>query len=167
MKQIEQLKHWFEALTTKEQRMLIASAGIILITLFYLLVWEPIHLGLDSELQKKKIQTENMIWMQEAASEVLKLRSAGNRSVIRDANKPATLVIEQSINNAGLKDSVTKIESSGKSGARVTLNEVSFNQMLVWMNTLATHNGIHIVSANIERASKQGRANARLTFERP
>jgi general secretion pathway protein M len=167
MKQIEQLKHWFEALTTKEQRMLIASAGIILITLFYLLVWEPIHLELDSEIQKKKSQTENMIWMQEAASEVLKLRSAGNRSVIRDANKPATLVIEQSINNAGLKDSVTKIESSGKSGARVTLNEVSFNQMLVWMNTLATHNGIHIVSANIERASKQGRANARLTFERP
>ena len=105
--------------------------------------------------------------MQQAASEVQSLRASGKRGAIRDRNKPTTLVIEQSINNAGLKDAVKKIESSGKNGARVTLDAASFNQMLVWLNTLATHNGIHVVSANIERADTSGRANARLTFERP
>ena len=104
--------------------------------------------------------------MQESANEVKTLRASGTRSTVRDKNKPITLVIEQAINNAGLKTSVNKIESSGSDGARVTLNEASFNQVLVWLNTLATHNGIQVVSANIERGTKPGRANARLSFER-
>lgn len=105
--------------------------------------------------------------MQQAANEVRTLRTSGSSSTIRDKNKPTTLVIEQAIKNAGLNPSVKKIESSGSNGARVTLNDASFNQILVWLNTLATHNGILVVSANIERAEKPGLTNARLTFERP
>lgn len=167
MRQLQQLKAWFEALSTKEQRLVSSTTAIIIVTLFYLTVWEPLHLGLDKEQQKQKVQKETLAWMQNAASEVQSLRVSGRRNTVRDRNKPTTLVIEQSINNAGLKDAASKIESSGKNGARVTLKEASFNQMLVWLNTLATHNGIHVVSANIERADKPGRANARLTFERP
>jgi general secretion pathway protein M len=167
MKQMQQLREWFEALTTKEQRLVAATAATIVITLFYLAVWEPLHQGLDREQQKQQTQKDTLLWMQQAAREVQSLRASGRRGTIRDKNKPTTLVIEQSINNAGLKDAVKKIESSGQNGARVTLNAASFNQMLVWLNTLATHNGIHVISANIERADKSGRANARLTFERP
>ena len=108
-----------------------------------------------------------LFWMQDAAAEVKTLRASGGRSTIRDKNKPTTLVIEQTIKNAGLKPSVSKLESSGKNGARVTLNEASFNQLLVWLETLATHNGIYVVSANIERTGNAGKTNTRLTFERP
>jgi len=167
MEQLQQLKQWFYSLPTKEQWMVSGTGTVILITLFYLIIWEPLHLGLQEEQQKQQSQKEIMLWMQQAATEAKSLRSAGGRSTVRDKNKPTTLVIEQAINNAGLKSSVNKIESSGNEGARVTLNDASFNQILVWLNTLATHNGIQVVSANIERSDKPGRANARLTFERP
>lgn len=167
MAQLQQFKQWFYSLSTKEQRMVSGAVAVILFTLFYLIIWEPVHQGLDAEQQKQQSQQEILLWMQEAASEVSSLRSAGGRNVIRDKNKPITLVIEQTVNNAGLKDSVNKIESSGKDGARVTLNEAPFNQVLIWLDTLATHNGVQVVSANIERSSSPGRANARLTFERP
>lgn len=167
MEQLQQLKQWFYSLPTKEQ-WLVSGAGIlILVTLFYLIIWEPVHLGLKTEQQKQQSQKEILLWMQQAAIEVETLRSSGSSSTIRDKNKPITLVIEQTINNAGLKPSVNKIESSGNETARVSLNEASFNQILVWLNTLATHNGIQVVSANIERTSMSGRVNARLTFERP
>ena len=167
MEKLQQLKQWFFSLSTKEQRMVSGTVAVIIITLFYLIVWEPVHLDLDTAQQKQQSQKEILLWMQEAASEVKTLSTTGGRNTIRNKNKPTTLVIEQTINNAGLKTSVSKIESSGNNGARVTLNEASFNQLLVWLNTLATHNGIQVVSANIERAGKPGRANARLTFERP
>ncbi len=167
MNQLGQLKHWFNSLPQKERWMVSGTTALIFITLFYLIVWEPLHDGLQAEHQKQQTQKEILFWMQQAASEVKTLRAAGGRSIVRDKNKPITLVIEQSINNAGLKPSIKKIESSGNNGARVTLNEASFNQILVWLNTLATHNGIQVVSANIERGSKPGRANARLSFERP
>jgi len=145
--------------------MVVGTAALIIVTLFYLIIWEPIHVGLNNEKQKQQSQKEVLIWMQNAAVEVKSLRSSGGVT-IRDKNKPATLVIEQTIMNAGLKPSVKKIESSGKNGARVTLNDAPFNQIIVWLNTLAKHNGIQVVSANIERSDKIGKANARLTLER-
>jgi len=167
MEQLQQIRQWFSSLPQKERWMVSGTGALVFITLFYLMVWEPIHVGLQAEKQKQQSQKEILIWMQQAAGEVKALRSSGNRSTVRGKNKPITLVIEQSINNAGLKNSVKKIESSGNNGARVTLNEASFNQILVWLNTLATHNGTQVVSANIERAGKPGRVNARLSFERP
>jgi len=167
MEQLGQLKQWFNSLPQKERWMVSGTGLLIFVTLFYLIIWEPVHVGLQTEQQKQQTQREILLWMQQAASEVKTLRASGGRSTVRDKNKPITLVIEQSINNAGLKPAVNKIESSGNNGARVTLNEASFNQILVWLNTLATHNGIQVVSANIERGSKPGRTNARLSFERP
>lgn len=167
MEQLQQLKQWYNSLPQKEQWMVSGTGFLIIITLFYLIIWEPIHVGLQTEQQKQQSQNEILLWMQKASSEVKTLRASGIRGVVRDKNKPTTLVIEQAINNAGLKPSVKKIESSGNNGARVTLTEASFNQILVWLNTLSTHNGILVTSANIERGSKPGRTNARLSFERP
>ena len=164
--QLEQLNRWFHSITKKEQWIVSGTAVFVVITLFFLIVWEPLHQGLESEKLKQTTQSKNLMWMQKAEAEVKALRKAGTRADIRDKNKPTTLVIEQAINNAGLKANIDKIESSGKNGARVILNEVSFNQMLVWLNTLAKHNGIHVTSANIERTSATGKTNARLTFER-
>jgi len=163
--QVQQIKQWFNSLPSKEQWMVSGTGALIVITLFYLIVWEPIHVDLNTEQQKKQSQQEVLTWMQNASVEVKSLRSSGGVT-IRDKNKPATLVIEQTIMNAGLKPSVKKIESSGKNGARVTLNDAPFNQIMVWLNTLAKHNGILVVSANIERSDKTGKANARLTLER-
>jgi len=167
MEQLQQLKQWFYSLPVKEQWLVSGAGVLILITLFYLVIWEPVHLSLETEQQKQQSQREILIWMQQAATEAAALKSSGIRSAIRDKDKPVTLVIEQSIQNAGLKPSVSKIESSSSDGARVTLNEAPFNQILVWLNTIATYNGIQVTSANIERASAPGRANARLTLERP
>ncbi len=166
MEQLQQLKQWFNSLPQKEQWMVSGTGLLIFVTLFYLIIWEPVHVGLQQEKQKQQSQNEILLWMQQASTEVNTLRASGGRSNIRDKNKPTTLVIEQTINNAGLKASVSKIESSGNNGARVTLNEAPFNQILVWLNTLASHNAIHVVSASIERGTKPGRANARLSFER-
>ena len=167
MEKLQQFKQWFYALPIKEQRMLAGTVAVIIVTIFYLSIWEPVHMGLAAERQKQQSQEEILLWMQEAAAEVKTLRASGSRSTIRDKNKPTTLVIEKAINNAGLKASVKKIESAGNNGARVTLKEASFNQVLVWLNTLSTHNGIQVVSANFERTDKPGRADVRLTFERP
>lgn len=167
MEKFQQLKQQFFSLPVKEQRLLTGVTALIIVTLFYLFVWEPVHLELERQQQTKQSQTKILHWMQEAAVEVRALRASGSSGNIRDKNKPTTLVVERSINNAGLKSSVKKIESAGKSGARVTLKNAPFNQVLTWLNTLSRHNGILVVSANIERSTNQGKADIRLTFERP
>jgi general secretion pathway protein M len=167
MEQIEALKQWYRSLPSREQIMVTGTTVFVLITLFYVMVWEPLHIGLRDQQAQIKSQTETLAWMQQTAREVKALQSTGGAVKIRDVNKPVTLVIEQSLAVAGLKQSVKKIESSGSDGARVTLDDASFNQVLIWLNTLATYNNIQVISANIERSEKDGRADVRLSFQRP
>ena len=105
MDQLQQVKQWFNSLPSKEQWMVTGTGALIFITLFYLVIWEPLHTGLNTEQQKQQSQKEILLWMQNAAVEVKQLRSSGGVT-IRDKNKPATLVIEQTVTNAGLKPSV-------------------------------------------------------------
>ncbi len=164
---LEQLKQWHASLPTRDMWMLNFIVSILLLTLFYLALWEPLHKGLEQEKTKYESRQGTLLWMQQAAQEARILKASGNRHRIKQANQPITLVLEQSIVNAGLKAFVDKIESSGSSGARVKLNNVSFNQMLVWLNTIETHNGITVTSAIIERGKNAGNVDARLSFSRP
>lgn len=167
MEQLDTLKQWYQSLPTKEQLMVSATTVFVAVTLFYVMVWEPVHIDLRDQQTRLQSQTSTLAWMKQTAAEVRVLRSSGGGVTIKDTDKPVNLVIERSIAIAGLKNAVKKIESSGKESARVVLDDASFNQVLIWLNTLATHNNIHVVSANIDRSDKPGRANARLSFERP
>jgi len=162
----DQIKNWHLSLTARDRMMLHFMVAIVSLTLFYLMLWEPIHKGLADEQLKYESQQNTLSWMQQAAAQVRTLKSSGNGHQIKQANQPITLVLEQSINNAGLKKFIKKIESSGSSGARVKLDQAPFNQILVWLNTINTHNGISVSSATIERGEKPGMVNAKLSFTR-
>ena len=167
MEQVKALKLWYRSLPSREQIMVAGTTVFVIITLFYIMIWEPLHIGLRDQQSRLQSQSETLAWMKQTAVEVRALRSSGGTVKIRDTDKPVTLVIEQSINVSGLKPSVKKIESSGSDGARVIMDDASFNQVLLWLNTLSTYNNIQVVSANIERSEKEGHADARFPFERP
>lgn len=166
MSKLSMVTDWYGSLDARE-RMLVSITGIIVIaTLFYLLLWEPIYKGLDEERLKRENQQSNLVWMQQAAAEARSLKASGARSTVRNSNSPVSLSIEQSIGTAGLKNNLSKLESSGKDSARAVLDNVSFNQMVVWLNTLESVYGISANSATIDRTDKEGYVNARLNMKR-
>ncbi len=165
MKQIDAFNDWFATLDQRERLLVIATAVTIVITLFYVIIWEPVHQGLEEQQQLYLSQHNNFLWMQEAAAEVRSLKAAGGSQKVQ-SNQPISLILEQSISTTGLKSNLNKIESSGKKGARVKLDAASFDQMLIWLNTLEQRHGIIVTSANIERADKPGLISARISFDK-
>jgi len=75
-------------------------------------------------------------------------------------------LVETSAATAGLKPYLTKLESTSDKGARVTIDAASFDQVLLWLNTLQTQYGISVSSASLERDDKAGAVNARMTLDR-
>jgi len=165
--QLMAFKKWYFALPVKEQRMVLFTGVLVVVTLFYVMVWEPIFGGLEKQQSLLDSQSKTLVEMQQYASEATSLRRTGTVHKIRDGDKPVSLVVDRSLQNAGLKPQVKKLESSSSDEAKVTLDGAAFNQVLVWLNTLETHNGIHVVSASIERGDKDGYASARFTLQRP
>ena len=162
--QLELLNTWYNGLTSRDRNLFIATITILTITLFYLMVWEPVHQGRDLQQQKLKSQQDIYSWMQSAANEVKSFKGTGTRKA--PSKQPITLTLENSAKISGLKKHINKIESSGKNGARVKIDSASFDQLLVWLNTLEQQHGVTITTASIERNDKTGNISARLSFEK-
>ena len=162
--QLDMINLWYQSLPTSDSRLLLAVTGMLAITLFYLVVWEPIHQGYALEKQKLKSQRDIYSWMQSAANEAQTLKRSGAKKA--PGNQPITLILENSAKISGIKQFINKIESSGKDGARFKLDSISFDQLLVWLNTLEQQHGVIIITANIERNEQAGSVSARLSFEK-
>jgi general secretion pathway protein M len=165
MNQLDTLKQWYASLQPRERLMVAAAAILLVVTLFYVSVWEPLHQGLDSAQHEYQGNLKNLQWMQGAAAEVRALKASGSK--VRSAsNQPVTMVVEQVASNSAIKPNLTKLESANNDGAHVVLDGASFDQMLIWLNTLEQNHGISVSSGNIERSIKPGTVNARLSLNK-
>lgn len=166
MNQIENLKLWYDSLQARERILVIAVSIIIPVTVFYVLVWEPVFTGLEKQKELYNTQKSTLAWMQQASLEVKALQRAGKGSNVKNTNQPLSIIIEQTAESAGLKKNLSKLESSGQSGAQAVLELASFDQMLIWLNTLQMQYNVNVSSANIDRTDSQGAINARISFTR-
>jgi len=166
MKQMDDIQHWYQGLQQRERQLVLAASAVIIITLLYLNIWEPIHKGIEEQTQKYQSQIDILDWMQTAATEVRTLKASGATKRRTNSTQPVTLLVEQSTTTAGLKPYLTKLESTSDKGARVTIDAASFDQILIWLNTLQTQYGITVSSANLDRDDKPGAVNARMTLSR-
>jgi len=166
MNALHRLRDWFDTLPARERVMVVMATVVVLITLFYVMAWEPLHKGLQQQLKKRDTLQQSLAWMQGAAQEVRALRAAGISGQRRDSNAPVTLTIEKTAASSGVKAQLGKLESSGKNSARARLDSVDFNQMILWLNTLEQHYGITASSISIDASGKPGRVDARITFSR-
>ncbi len=166
MKQMDDIQHWYQGLQQRERQLVLAASAVIIITLLYLIIWEPIHKGIEEQTQKYQSQIEILDWMQTAATEVRTLKASGATKRRTNSTQPVSLLVEQSTTTAGLKPYLTKLESTSDKGARVTIDAASFDQILLWLNTLQTQYGITVSSANLDRDNKPGAVNARMTLSR-
>jgi general secretion pathway protein M len=166
MKQLEELTNWYRGLQQRERQLVLAAAVLIIITLLYLVIWEPIHEGLEEQTQKYQAQLEVLEWMQAASAEAAALKASGISNKNVSSTQPVTLLVENSAATAGLKPFMSKLESTSDKGARVTLDAASFDQLLLWLSTLQSQYGISVSAANLDRDDKPGAVNVRMTLNR-
>ena len=166
MKQLNDIQQWYQGLQQRERYLVLSAAVVIIITLLYISIWEPIHKGVEEQTQRYQNQLKILSWMQNASAEARALRASGTPSKRLNSSQPVTLLVERSAQSAGLRKYVSKLESTSDKGARVTIAAASFDQMLLWLNTLQSQYGITVSSASLDRENKPGTVNARLTLNR-
>ncbi len=166
MKQLEEIQHWYQGLQQRERQLVLAASAVIIITLLYLIIWEPIYKGVEEQTQKYQTQADILDWMQAAAVEVRTLKASGVTNRRTNSSQPVSLLVEKSTTTAGLKPYLRKLESTTDKGARITIDAASFDQVLLWLNTLQIQYGITVSSANLDRDDKAGAVNIRMTLNR-
>jgi general secretion pathway protein M len=166
MNALSKVQQWFESLQSHERKLVVGTAIMLIVILFYTGLWEPLHNGVADEQQKHAVNQQNLLWMRQAAADVKALKLAGGVTRKPGANQPVMLLVEQTSKNSAMTNNISKLESSGDGGARVTLDAAVFDQMLIWLHTLEQNHGIRVVSGTIERAANPGTVNARLALSK-
>ncbi len=157
---------WFKRLQRREQNMLVAMTSIVLLTLFYLLVWEPVFKGAELEQEKLQNQKKILSWMQNAAEEVDQLRRSGQLISPQYADQSINTLIERSAISAGIRSAINKLDSDGKQAMKVQLKSVEFDKLTQWLGKLQNDFGITPKHLTINKLEKTGMVNCRITLEK-
>lgn len=158
------MKQWFSGLNTRERRILMIGAVVLLVMLVYLVIWEPFDSRRSQLRASVEAQRNTYAWMLQASKEVKRLSGRGNRV------KRHTGSLLGTINNTaktGLAGAIIKrVEEDRQQGVRVWIEQVAFDDLVKWLGKIQQQYGIRVSSLVSERHSKGGRVNVRLILQR-
>ncbi|WP_330925455.1 type II secretion system protein M [Candidatus Sororendozoicomonas aggregata] len=151
-------KAHYDHLPSRDQNLLIVLGIFLLVTGFYLMIWEPLTQWSDHQMTDYRKQVETMEWLQKNSD---KIQSAGKKTTISSSKDISTL-----ITNTARQMGVTvyRIQPDRK-GVGVWLDDAAYQKVLGWI--LALENKYHIIvrQIKIDRLKEEGRIKGYLHFK--
>ena len=153
----------WQGLAPRERQLATAIAVVLGVFLLYLVLWAPMQRDLNRLRVSVPQDRAKLATMRAQANQVQQLRArlpaAGQRGNIMS-------VLEQTANTRGMRQNIARMEPDGPSGARVFMDEVSFNAMLAWLAELQSQ-GIRVENATVQRRPSPGLVNVRVLLRAP
>jgi general secretion pathway protein M len=144
--------------------MLLAMSILIVTTLLYLLLWEPVFKSLDQQSMKLQSQKKILLWMNDAENEVIALRSSGKALSPQTYSQPISTLVERSATSAGIRSSIFKMKSNKKQTLDVEFKSVDFDRLTQWFGKLQSDYGITPKRVSIKQTGKAGLVSCRATL---
>ena len=163
---LDQARERFLALQPRERWIVSAGALIVLVTLLYLLVWEPIVDAHRQRVQSLESARLVAIRLEQAAAQVQ--RAGGGQRGAAAAGRGLSLMaaVDQASKQGTLGKSPTRIQPEGDREVRVWFEDVSFDVLVRWLAELQTRYGVGVQTLDVEPQSTPGKVNARMSLVR-
>lgn len=160
------MKNWWLTLQTRERRLVTVGGVLFLALTFHALVWEPYSRAFTELETRVAAQRELLVWMEQAAREVRRLRGAEAGGQAPAASGQSLLAtVDRTAKARGLGEAVKRVQPEGTGTVRVWMEQAPFDQMLLWLDTISSENHIRIGGVVAERGDVPGKTNARLVLE--
>ena len=157
------IKDYWKQLSTRERQLLILTGVVVMITLFYFSLWQPLQDGIDNNRKRLQAQSNQLQLIQQQAAEAQQLSGSGKRRQGRVTDSSSMLaIIERTANQKKIKTALQKIQPEGQDGVRLWLEDIAFDQLIDWLSLLDTQHGIYVSDISLQRDDKPGRVDGRL-----
>jgi len=158
---LEQIQTKLAQLDNRERWIVSAGALFLFVTILFYGVWKPMKANNANLLQTNKVNSETLVWMQKSVQEIKQLQqSASGNSAFHGS---LLSLVDSTTKTSGLAAQVKRIEPSGQDRVRVWLEQVSFDQMTDWLQTIDKQ-GVSIEEVSIDAEVVPGRVNARISL---
>lgn len=138
-----------------EQRLVIISAILVLVAIFYWGIWSPLNTSLERGKIAVKNQTELLNWVQKNANKAVQLRSSVGNNAGFSGSLP------QAVNQSAtrMKIAISRMQPQGEE-LQVWVDQAPFNDVLSWLQSLEKI-GIGIIDIDIAESDLPGQVKIR------
>lgn len=156
------MRQQFRELEQREQRLVLLAAVLIAGLLMFFVIYKPIAAELKSVRQSHQAQLSLRDWMQVQVNELKQNKGAGSATDSR-GNRSVSVLINQTAAQNQIQ--ISRSQPRGNNQHQIWLDQVSFNQLMVWLTALQSDFGIFVHSINISKADSAGLVRVNLTFQ--
>lgn len=160
------MKDWFANLEQREQWIVGVGGVVIAIIIFWAFIWMPFdraHRNLETGVDNWQLALSDIrgIAAEGGASAGVAQPSAGN------SNQSPVVIVDQTLRERNLNNTVQRRQPV-PNGIRVEFENVSFDQLVVWLGDIYSGYGMAVQNGSIGQTNRNGpgRVNATLALER-
>ena len=152
---MDKLKSTFLQLSEREQRLVIISAVLVIVAIFYWGIWSPLNTSLERGQSAVNNQTELLAWVQKNANRAAQLRSSGDNNTRFSGSLP------QAVNQSAsrMKIAISRMQPQGDE-LQVWIDQAPFNDVLSWLQSMEK-TGVSILDIDIAASALPGQVKIR------
>ena len=163
---LSEIKQWFLSKEPHEKRLLISAGSVMAVLLVYTLIWAPISNGIEKKRVNVIKQRDVLAWMSQAAIEIKSKEGAVKSDSESSKGKSLLAVVDTSAREERLRDMIKRVEPEGNNEVKIWFEEVPFDLLIKWLDTIARKQGVHVVTLTVQEQKKAGMVNARTVLAR-
>jgi general secretion pathway protein M len=140
---------WWQQLNLREKKLVLAMASLVIVFIFYSLVWQPLNNNISKTEKKIARQQQLLSWVQENTQRFQQAKS----SVGKQATGSLSSIVNRTASSKNI--SITRMQPQGDN-IQVWIDEISFNELLQWLEQLSTKEGLRVTNIDLSDADQSG-----------
>ncbi|HSG91436.1 MAG TPA: type II secretion system protein M [Pseudomonadales bacterium] len=153
---------WFAGQAPRDRLVLTLLAGFLILVTLWLAIWLPIQDGLAVARSRHASALVDHRWIlanRDAAAQAAALRgSAGSAR----SGQALLSTVANSARRSGM--TLNRFQPEGDDALAVSMDDVAFADLLLWLETLAREEGVRVRQASLDGGEGPGRVRARLVL---
>jgi general secretion pathway protein M len=155
------LQTWWQSISQREQRLVIACTLLVLVGGLYWGVVQPVVTRADNAQMRIQSEKQLLAWVKDKADEIAVLKGQGGKSV---SGLPINQAVSSSVQR--FKVELIRVQPRGDE-FQVWVAPMPFNQFMNWVTFLQENYGIGVIFLDLDKGTQEGMVEInRLQFGR-
>lgn len=146
---MDALKTWYAGLSEREQKLVSIGGALGVVFLLYFTIWAPLNSSVAAQSSALASEKETLVWVQNQAARAQILRQSANQTSFAGS---LTQLVNQTTRSANIP--VSRMQPQGDD-LQVSIDQVSFNDFLKWLDTLEKQ-GVKVILSDVSEVDTQG-----------